>query len=45
MNLIKIIRPKQTILTNLHFDLDYNYLLKKTPTNVKPAFDGMKLVI
>jgi len=45
LNVVKFIKPKQTILTNLHTDLDYNILLKKIPINVKPAFDGMKLII
>ena len=37
------LRPKKTILTNLHHDLDYNYLLKKLPSNIIPAFDGLKI--
>ena len=43
LNLIKIIKPKKTILTNLHSDLDYNYLLKILPNNVIPAHDGLSL--
>ena len=43
LSILKEIRPKQTILTNLHSDLDYNILLKKVPINVKPAFDGLKV--
>ena len=43
LNLIKIIKPKKTILTNLHTDLDYNYLLKILPKNVIPAHDGLSL--
>ena len=43
LNLIKIIKPKKTILTNLHTDLDYNYLLKILPNNVIPAHDGLTL--
>ena len=39
----KKLMPKKTILTNLHYDLDYNHLLKKLPKNVIPAFDGMKI--
>ena len=42
LNILKVIKPKKTILTNLHSDLDYNILLKKLPINVKPAFDGLK---
>ena len=37
------LKPKKTILTNLHHDLDYNYLLRKLPTNIVPAFDGLKI--
>ena len=37
------LKPKKTILTNLHHDLDYNYLLKKLPKNIIPAFDGMRI--
>ena len=39
----KCLNPKKTILTNLHYDLDYDYLLKKLPYNVIPAYDGLKL--
>ena len=37
------LKPKKTILTNLHYDLDYNSLLKKLPPNVIPAYDGLSL--
>ena len=37
------LRPKKTILTNLHHDLDYDLLLRKLPKNVLPAYDGMCL--
>ena len=37
------LNPKKTILTNLHHDLDYNYLLRKLPKNVVPAYDGLKI--
>ena len=37
------LKPKKTILTNLHTDLDYNYLLKILPNNVIPAHDGLSL--
>jgi phosphoribosyl 1,2-cyclic phosphate phosphodiesterase len=35
------LKPKKTILTNLHVDLDYQKLKKKLPSNIIPAFDGM----
>jgi len=36
-------KPKKTILTNLHSDLDYNYLKKILPKNIIPAYDGLTL--
>jgi phosphoribosyl 1,2-cyclic phosphate phosphodiesterase len=41
MNLINIVKPKKTILTNLHVDFDYFKLKKRLPKNVVPAFDGL----
>ena len=41
LKLIKLVKPKKTILTNLHTDLDYDYLKKKLPSNVLPAYDGL----
>ena len=39
----KNLKPQKTILTNLHHDLDYNFLLKNLPKNVIPAYDGLKI--
>ena len=41
INFIKLVKPKKTILTNLHVDLDYFDLKKKLPKNIIPAFDGL----
>jgi len=41
MNFIKLVKPKKTILTNLHIDLDYFELKKKLPKNIIPAYDGL----
>ena len=41
LKLIKLVKPKKTILTNLHTDLDYDYLKKKLPSNILPAYDGL----
>jgi len=41
ISLSKELKPKKTILTNLHVELDYNILKKKLPSNIIPAFDGM----
>ena len=43
LRLNEILKPRKTILTNLHSDLDFNFLLKKLPRNVKPAYDGLKI--
>ena len=43
--LVKEIKPKKTILTNLHSDLDYNKLLKFLPRGIIPAFDGINFKI
>ncbi len=42
LQLINLIKPKKTILTNLHTDLDYFKLKKMLPHNIVPAYDGMK---
>ncbi len=41
LDFVKKVKPKKTILTNLHTDLDYNLLKKKLPKNVVPAYDGL----
>ena len=41
LEIIKILKPKKSILTNLHVDFDYKKLKKKLPANVTPAYDGM----
>ncbi len=41
INLIKFLKPKKAILTNMHSDLDYRTLKNKLPQNIQPAYDGM----
>ena len=41
IDFVKFVKPKKTILTNLHVDLDYFILKKKLPKNIIPAFDGL----
>ena len=43
LKFIDIFKPKKAILTNLHSDLDYNFLKKRLPKNIIPAFDGMTI--
>lgn len=38
---VKRLKPKRTILTHLHIDLDYAELKGKLPAGVEPAHDGM----
>ena len=45
---INIIKPKKTILTNLHSDIDYNYIrnkLNKVSKKITPAYDNQKFFI
>ncbi|MBL8550440.1 MAG: MBL fold metallo-hydrolase [Hyphomonadaceae bacterium] len=39
------LRPRRSILTNLHIDLDYRRLSEELPPGVEPAFDGMTVEI
>ena len=39
----KHLKPKKMILTNLHTDLDYDYLSSILPKGVIPAYDGLKI--
>ena len=39
------IKPKNTILTNLSNEIDYNEIKKKLPKNVIPAYDGLTVLI
>ena len=41
LDLIKIIKPKKTILTNMHNELDYNDLITRLPKTIIPGYDGM----
>jgi phosphoribosyl 1,2-cyclic phosphate phosphodiesterase len=45
---INIIKPNKTILTNLHSDIDYNYIrnkLNKVSKKITPAYDNQKFFI
>ena len=41
LELVKILLPKKTILTNMHSELDYDQLKKRLPKNIIPGYDGM----
>lgn len=36
-------RPKRAILTNMHIDMDFDEVTRDTPSNVEPAYDGMRI--
>lgn len=37
------VQPKRAILTNMHVDMDYDWLKRELPPGVEPAHDGMVL--
>jgi phosphoribosyl 1,2-cyclic phosphate phosphodiesterase len=41
LDLVKILSPRKTILTNMHTDIDYDEVKKKLPQNIVPGYDGM----
>ena len=43
LELVKTLKPKKTILTNMHSDLDYDTLKKCLPRDIVPGYDGMSL--
>ena len=43
LKLINKFKPKKSILTNLHSDLDYDDLKKLLPKNITPAYDGLEI--
>ncbi len=38
-------KPRHAIITNMHSDLDYEVLRQSLPSDVEPAYDGMRLTI
>ena len=43
LNLVNVLKPKKTILTNMHSDFDYEILKKSLPKHIVPGYDGMKV--
>ena len=37
---VEQLKPKHTVLTNLHVDFDYETLKSELPDGVEPGFDG-----
>lgn len=42
---IEEVRPKLSVLTNLHVDLDYAVLRDRLPEGVRPAYDGLSVIL
>ncbi len=42
---LETVRPELGVLTNLHIDLDYQALRARLPGHVRPAFDGMEIIL
>tara|TARA_B110001452_G_scaffold266084_1_gene272072 strand:+ start:4083 stop:4823 length:741 start_codon:yes stop_codon:yes gene_type:complete len=45
IDLVNLIKPQKTILTNMHSSQDYDELLKKLPRNIVPGYDGITLTL
>ena len=45
IEIIKVLKPKKAILTNLANDIDYKKIQEFLPNNVKAAYDGMNFLI
>jgi phosphoribosyl 1,2-cyclic phosphate phosphodiesterase len=39
------LKPKRSVLTHMHIDLDYQTLRRTLPATVEPAYDGMRIEI
>lgn len=42
---IDVLRPARAALTHMHIPLDYETVMRETPENVEPAYDGMVIEI
>ena len=42
---ISVLKPRRSILTNLHIDMDYATLLGELPPGVVPGYDGMVIQV
>lgn len=42
---IERIAPRRAVLTNMHVDMDYDEVARRTPAHVEPAYDGMVIEV
>ena len=45
LKLIRQLKPRQSYLTHMSHDLDYDELRRELPANIAPAFDGLRIPI
>ncbi len=45
LEMIRMLRPGHSVMTNLSSEVDYEILRKDLPAGVEPAYDGMRLEI
>jgi len=43
--LIEQLKPRRAILTHMHIPLDYDTVMRETPDNVEPAYDGLSFAL
>ncbi|MEL6920306.1 MAG: MBL fold metallo-hydrolase [Pseudomonadota bacterium] len=42
LEVIKVLEPKRAFLTHMHIPLDYETVMRDTPHNVEPCYDGLR---
>jgi phosphoribosyl 1,2-cyclic phosphate phosphodiesterase len=42
---VEELKPKMTFLTHMSAFMDYDSLLRELPTNIRPAYDGMQIMM
>ena len=45
LKVIAELKPKRSVITNMHIDLDYETLRRELPKGVEPAYDGLTLEV
>ena len=45
MEWMKLLKPKQTILTHMNYEVDYDTIMSKVPKNCIAAYDGLKVKV
>ena len=45
LKLIRQLKPRQSYLTHMSHDLDYDELRRELPAHIAPAFDGLRIPI